>query len=119
MFCGKDCTRALTLPLSGMGAVEKTSAYDAAAPALLKMERAAIAAASHITYHPPELLGLIRDHLCAAGLNETAAALDRETANSEGLALRGLETLTSAFPGFPFLHSFLMSWQLLHVRKLS
>ena len=84
-----------------MGEVEETSTYDAAAPALLKMERAAIAAASHITYHPPELLSLIRDHLSDAGLTETAAALDRETAHSEGLALKGLQTFHSAFPGLP------------------
>ena len=107
------------LPITGMGEVEEASTYDAAAPALLKMERAAIAAASHITYHPPELLGLIRDHLCAAGLSETAAALDRETADSGGSALKGLQTLDSAFPGFPCVHSLLMPWQLLHVRQLS
>ena len=96
--------------------MEKTSTYDAAAPALLKMERAAIAAASHITYHPPELLGLIRDHLCAAGLTETAAALDRETADSEGSALKGLQTLSSAFPGSPFSRSLVMLWQSLHAK---
>jgi len=84
-----------------MGAVEHDSTYDAAAPALLKMERAAIAAASHITYHPPELLALIKDHLCAAGLAESAAVLDRESAHQERSALEGLQTSHSAFPGPP------------------
>ena len=54
------------------------SANDAAASALHKLERGAIAAASHITYRPSELLMLIRDHLQACGLAATAESLERE-----------------------------------------
>jgi hypothetical protein len=82
-----------------MGKVEHDSTYDAAAPALLKMERAAIASASHITYQPTELLALIKDHLTAAGLSETAAVLERETAHQEHSALAGLQSSQNAFPG--------------------
>lgn len=61
-----------------MEEAESVAAMDAAAPALHKMERAAIAAGSHITYNPEELLGLIRDHLLAAGLAQTAEVLEHE-----------------------------------------
>ena len=62
----------------GMGSAGTAAAHDAAAPALHKMERAAIAAASHITYDPNELLTLIRDHLAASGLHSAADTLTRE-----------------------------------------
>ena len=54
------------------------AASDAAAPALHKIERAAIAASTHITYKPQELLTLIKQHLEASGLTETARQLERE-----------------------------------------
>ena len=54
------------------------AANDAAAPALHKIERAAIAASTPVTYAPQELLLLIFEHLKAAGLHTSAAALARE-----------------------------------------
>jgi LisH len=54
------------------------AATDAAAPALLKIERAAIAAATPISYHPQELLLLVYEHLKASGLHAAAAALAKE-----------------------------------------
>lgn len=65
---------------AGVSKTEDAVTYDAAAPALHKMERAAIAAASHITYQPSELLMLIHDHLSASGLEATAAMLKTEAA---------------------------------------
>ena len=66
--------------MAGVGKIGSVAACDAAAPALHKMERAAIAAASHITYEPQELLLLLRDHLMAAGLDRSADMLTREAA---------------------------------------
>ena len=71
--------------MAGVGKIGSVAACDAAAPALHKMERAAIAAASHITYEPQELLLLLRDHLMAAGLDRSADMLIREA----GLQLSG------------------------------
>ncbi|KAG2501358.1 hypothetical protein HYH03_001148 [Edaphochlamys debaryana] len=55
-----------------------TAAADATAPALHKIERAAIAAASHVSYAPLELLLLIHDHLRGSGLHAAAGALAAE-----------------------------------------
>ncbi|KAM7459693.1 hypothetical protein LguiA_036687 [Lonicera macranthoides] len=54
------------------------AATDAATPTLRRIERAAIAAATPITYHSRELLLLIHEHLQASGLATTAAALLKE-----------------------------------------
>ncbi|XP_024004362.1 DDB1- and CUL4-associated factor homolog 1 isoform X1 [Eutrema salsugineum] len=54
------------------------TASDAATPTLRRIERAAIAAATPITYDSKELLLLIHEHLQASGLGETASALLKE-----------------------------------------
>ncbi|KAJ7958685.1 DDB1- and CUL4-associated factor-like 1 [Quillaja saponaria] len=54
------------------------AATDAATPTLRRIERAAIAAATPITYHSRELLLLIHEHLQASGLTHTASALLKE-----------------------------------------
>ncbi|GFR42557.1 hypothetical protein Agub_g3436, partial [Astrephomene gubernaculifera] len=54
------------------------AANDATAPALHKIERAAIAASSHVSYNPQELLLLVYEHLKASGLHTSAAALAAE-----------------------------------------
>lgn len=59
-------------------------------PPLLRTERSAVAAASHITFAPRELLSLIQDHLNAAGLQQTAAMLAKEA---------NLADSASAMPG--------------------
>ncbi|CAN8273361.1 unnamed protein product [Cochlearia groenlandica] len=54
------------------------TASDAATPTLRRIERAAIAAATPITYNSKELLLLIHEHLQASGLGETASSLLQE-----------------------------------------
>ncbi|MCO5586882.1 hypothetical protein L7F22_040827 [Adiantum nelumboides] len=53
-------------------------ASDAAAPTLRRIERAAIAAATPISYLARELLQLIHEHLVLSGLTNTASALLKE-----------------------------------------
>jgi hypothetical protein len=55
-----------------------------AAPTLLRMERAAIAAATQLTYPPQELLLLVYEHLKASGLHGSAALLAKEAALGRG-----------------------------------
>eukprot|EP00798_Chlamydomonas_sp_ICE-L_P001585 gene1585-32972_t len=57
------------------------AATDAAGPALQKIERAAIAASTHITYAPQELLIIINNHLRASGLSSSATALAEEASH--------------------------------------
>ncbi|ERN08575.1 hypothetical protein AMTRI_Chr11g155380 [Amborella trichopoda] len=64
--------------VTNSGRASTIAATDAAAPTLKRIERAAIAAATPITYHSRELLLLIHEHLQASGLNATAAALLKE-----------------------------------------
>ncbi|KAL4573779.1 hypothetical protein LXL04_020596 [Taraxacum kok-saghyz] len=54
------------------------AATDAAMPALRRIERSAIAAATPIAYHSSELLLLIHEHLQASGLSTTASHLLKE-----------------------------------------
>ncbi|XP_022141621.1 DDB1- and CUL4-associated factor homolog 1 isoform X2 [Momordica charantia] len=54
------------------------AASDAATTTLRRIERAAIAAATPITYHSRELLLLMHEHLLALGLTKTAYALLKE-----------------------------------------
>ncbi|XP_010526286.1 PREDICTED: DDB1- and CUL4-associated factor homolog 1-like [Tarenaya hassleriana] len=54
------------------------TATDAATPTLRRIERAAIAAATPITYDSKELLLLIHEHLQASGLSKSATALLKE-----------------------------------------
>lgn len=61
------------------------------------MEKASIAVASHITYQPPELMGLIADHLQASGFTEAAEALERE------LHIRRRTDVSGKRPGQAFL----------------
>lgn len=56
----------------------QAAASDAAAPALMKIERAAIASSTPITYLPQELLLVVYEHLKASGLHTSASALAKE-----------------------------------------
>ncbi|GMI83858.1 DDB1-CUL4 associated factor 1 [Hibiscus trionum] len=64
--------------VTNSGRASTLAATDAATPTLRRIERAAIAAATPITYHSGELLVLIHEHLQASGLAETAASLLKE-----------------------------------------
>ncbi|XP_008783406.2 DDB1- and CUL4-associated factor homolog 1-like [Phoenix dactylifera] len=64
--------------ITNSGRASTLAATDAAAPTLRRIERAAIAAATPITYHSRELLLLIHEHLQASGLTATAALLQKE-----------------------------------------
>ncbi|XP_042509811.1 DDB1- and CUL4-associated factor homolog 1-like isoform X2 [Macadamia integrifolia] len=64
--------------VTNSGRASTLAATDAAAPTLRRIERAAIAAATPITYHSRELLLLIHEHLQASGLTSTAASLLKE-----------------------------------------
>ncbi|KAJ4966233.1 hypothetical protein NE237_018082 [Protea cynaroides] len=64
--------------VTNSGRASTLAATDAAAPTLRRIERAAIAAATPITYHSRELLLLIHEHLQAIGLASTAASLLKE-----------------------------------------
>ncbi|XP_068659133.1 DDB1- and CUL4-associated factor homolog 1-like [Aristolochia californica] len=64
--------------VTNSGRASTLAATDAAAPTLRRIERAAIAAATPITYHSRELLLLIHEHLLASGLATAAAALQKE-----------------------------------------
>ncbi|PPD78085.1 hypothetical protein GOBAR_DD24971 [Gossypium barbadense] len=68
----------LLLIVTNSGRASTLAATDAATPTLRRIERAAIAAATPITYHSRELLLLIHEHLQASGLAETAASLLKE-----------------------------------------
>ncbi|KAK8970638.1 hypothetical protein KSP40_PGU006777 [Platanthera guangdongensis] len=63
--------------VTNSGRASTLAASDAAAPTLRRIERAAIAAATPITYHSRELLLLIHEHLQFSGLTATAAALEK------------------------------------------
>ncbi|KAK9000889.1 hypothetical protein V6N11_081371 [Hibiscus sabdariffa] len=65
--------------VTNSGRASTLAATDAATPTLRRIERAAIAAATPITYHSKELLLLIHEHLQASGLAETAASLLKES----------------------------------------
>ncbi|KAG2691652.1 hypothetical protein I3760_08G017400 [Carya illinoinensis] len=64
--------------VTNSGRASTLAATDAATPTLRRIERAAIAAATPITYHSRELLLLIHEHLQASGLGATATALLKE-----------------------------------------
>ncbi|CAL9174091.1 unnamed protein product [Musa hybrid cultivar] len=64
--------------VTNSGRASTLAATDAAAPTLRRIERAAIAAATPITYHSRELLLLIHEHLVASGLKATATLLQEE-----------------------------------------
>ncbi|KAA8521008.1 hypothetical protein F0562_011704 [Nyssa sinensis] len=64
--------------VTNSGRASTLAATDAAIPTLRRIERAAIAAATPITYHSRELLLLIHEHLQASGLAKTAATLLKE-----------------------------------------
>ncbi|WOL03551.1 DDB1- and CUL4-associated factor [Canna indica] len=64
--------------VTNSGRASTLAATDAAAPTLRRIERAAIAAATPITYHSRELLLLIHEHLLASGLTSTASLLQKE-----------------------------------------
>lgn len=64
--------------VANLGRASTLVASDAATPALRRIERAAIAAATPITYPSRELLLLIHEHLQASGLGQTASLLLKE-----------------------------------------
>nr|XP_043627546.1 DDB1- and CUL4-associated factor homolog 1 [Erigeron canadensis] len=64
--------------VTNSGRASTLTATDAATPTLRRIERAAIAAATPITYHSKELLQLIHEHLQASGLTTAASALLKE-----------------------------------------
>ncbi|KAL3498190.1 hypothetical protein ACH5RR_040922 [Cinchona calisaya] len=64
--------------VTNSGRANTLAATDATTPTLRRIERAAIAAATPITYHSRELLLLIHEHLQASGLAETADVLLKE-----------------------------------------
>lgn len=64
--------------VTNSGRASTLAATDAATPTLRRIERAAIAAATPITYHSRELLLLILEHLQACGLGGSAAMLQKE-----------------------------------------
>lgn len=64
--------------VTNSGRASSLAATDAATPTLRRIERAAIAAATPITYHARELLLLIHEHLQASGLTDTATMLLKE-----------------------------------------
>ncbi|XP_031373868.1 DDB1- and CUL4-associated factor homolog 1-like isoform X2 [Punica granatum] len=64
--------------VTNSGRASTLAATDAATPTLRRIERAAIAAATPITYHSRELLLLIHEHLQTSGLTNTAASLLKE-----------------------------------------
>lgn len=64
--------------LTNSGKETTLAATDAAAPAMRRIERAGIAAATPISYHSRELMQLIHEHLLGSGLAATAAMLQKE-----------------------------------------
>ncbi|XP_058785819.1 DDB1- and CUL4-associated factor homolog 1 [Vicia villosa] len=64
--------------VANLGRASTLVASDAATPTLRRIERAAIAAATPITYPSSELLLLIHEHLQASGLGQTASLLLKE-----------------------------------------
>ncbi|CAL5070946.1 unnamed protein product [Urochloa decumbens] len=64
--------------LTNSGKETTLAATDAAAPALRRIERAGIAAATPISYHSRELMQLIHEHLLGSGFAATAAMLQKE-----------------------------------------
>ncbi|XP_042002559.1 DDB1- and CUL4-associated factor homolog 1-like [Salvia splendens] len=64
--------------VTNSGRASTLAASDAAMPTLRRIERAAIAAATPISYHSRELLLLMHEHLQASGLAESAATLLKE-----------------------------------------
>ncbi|KAL1532324.1 DDB1- and CUL4-associated factor 1-like [Salvia divinorum] len=64
--------------VTNSGRASTLAASDAATPTLRRIERAAIAAATPISYHSRELLLLMHEHLQASGLAESAATLLKE-----------------------------------------
>ncbi|XP_074276417.1 DDB1- and CUL4-associated factor homolog 1 [Silene latifolia] len=64
--------------VTNSGRASTLAATDAATPTLRRIERAAIAAATPITYHSRELLLLMHEHLQACGLSSSAATLLKE-----------------------------------------
>lgn len=91
---------------AGLGKAGAAAESDAIAPALHKIERAAIAASTHISYPPSELLMLMEDHLRASGLQASADML----ASEAGLARLPTDdgatagTAQGSSPFTPFSH---------------
>lgn len=69
---------------AGFGNGSAALSAEATGPALRKLEREAIAAATHISYPQSELLFLIHEHLSATGMHAAAHAL----AQDAGLAIQ-------------------------------
>lgn len=91
------------------GRASTIAATDAAAPTLRRIERAAIAAATPITYHRRELLLLIHEHLQRSGLSATANLLQKEAdlASFPGLGILAPPLHQTSLPEAP---SVLLQW---------
>ncbi len=85
---------------AGLGRAGAAAETDAIAPALHKIERAAIAASTQITYPPAELLMLVEDHLRASGLHASADMLTQE-ADLPRLPADGQARLAADAPAEP------------------
>ncbi|KAL6535634.1 hypothetical protein OROMI_027008 [Orobanche minor] len=70
--------------VTNSGRASTLAASDAATPTLRRIERAAIAAATPISYHSRELLLLIHEHLQAYGLAASATTLLQEAKLTHG-----------------------------------
>ncbi|KAK4746979.1 hypothetical protein SAY87_026016 [Trapa incisa] len=80
--------------VTNSGRASTLAATDAATPTLRRIERAAIASATPITYHTRELLLLMHEHLQASGLAETAATLLKEAQLKPLPTLAGPQSLS-------------------------
>ncbi|XP_012076280.1 DDB1- and CUL4-associated factor homolog 1 isoform X2 [Jatropha curcas] len=80
--------------VTNSGRASTLAATDAATPTLRRIERAAIAAATPISYHSRELLLLIHEHLQASGLASSAATLLKEAQLTPLPPLAGASSLT-------------------------
>ncbi|KAI3690306.1 hypothetical protein L2E82_48286 [Cichorium intybus] len=85
--------------VTNSGRASTLAATDAATPTLRRIERAAIAAATPITYHSRELLLLIHEHLQASGLSTTASQLLKEAQLTPLPSLAAPSSLTYQTPG--------------------
>ncbi|KAL3844348.1 hypothetical protein ACJIZ3_001751 [Penstemon smallii] len=85
--------------VTNSGRASTLAASDAATPTLRRIERAAIAAATPISYHSRELLLLIHEHLQASGLAESAATLLKEAQLTPLPSLAAPSSLVHQLPG--------------------
>ncbi|MED6195206.1 hypothetical protein PIB30_035816 [Stylosanthes scabra] len=95
--------------VTNSGRASTLAATDAATPTLRRIERAAIAAATPITYHSRELLLLIHEHLQASGLTQAASTLLKEAQLTPLPSLAAPSSLTQQ-PTTPEVSSTSIQW---------